>query len=552
MRRVYKLFVAAVVLAMLLGATATVFASGEQEAMTEEQYREVAEEVAATIDPDRSVLSEEEMIEELMWFAQAAEPYRGQTIRASYESVPLTDWEAENLAPLFEQLTGINVQIEGVAGDETMRSMRMEAETKQGAYDTISIDQDMVGFFTYNGGVLDLTEFMEENPEITSPTLDLEDYSSNMICRNALNGNLLILADYQKPVGTVYRKDWFTDPENKAAFEEEYGYELKTPMQWYLEAKESGNVEDDWTFEKSLDVAEFFTRPEENMWGTIIGQKNAWHLAWYFNDVMDQAAGLGSKTKGPPLTTEPPAARPYSWVYGVKYAEDGETILGSHTSRGGRLNGPRGVEALKYVHFDLAQYSPSKIKEIGAVEAYVQFGVEGNYAFNHQHLIFYPTYNGPDSAIKGKYEVSPVPVSEKYFEYGMVRGYWDAEGWVITEGSKHPEATWLFAQFMTSKSVSVWKNLNGIMPIRYSTINSPQFEAMDEELGGHVSLLQNEDFIEVQAGTDELWPGFPDTNEPVSTAIAEALGQDMSPQEMADLVAERLDQFLIDKGYIEE
>jgi len=532
---------------MVAAGSAMATKPGEEK---EETYLAVAQEIADLIGSD-TVLSRDQMIEELEWFAKAAAPYRGQTIRAAYEAVPLTMWEAENLGPLFTKLTGIKADIEGIAGDETMRKMRMEAETKQGAYDTINIDQDMVGFFTFVGGAADLTDLMDEHPELNGPYLDLDDYTSDKICRSALNGHLYILCDYEKPCGTVYRKDWFDDPAEKRAFKQKYGYELMRPIQWFEKAVKTKNLKDDWTFEKSLDVAEFFTRPDKNMYGTIVGMKPGWHLAWFFNDVLDQNFGLGSKAIGPPLTTLPPHCRPWSQVYGVKYGPDGKTLLGASVSRGGRLNSERGIAAFKYLHYDLPKYAPiQKAREKDSVEAYVAFGIEGNYAFNLQHLAFFPTYNGSDSKIAGKYEVAPVPASEKYFEYGMVRGYWDAEGWAITEGSKKKEATWLFAQFMTCKSVSVYKNLAGIMPIRYSTINSPQMMAHDEEWGGFMTLLQNPDFVNYNAGTDELWPGFPDTNEPVSTAVAEAMGEGMTPKQMADLVAERLDAFLLDKGYI--
>jgi glycerol transport system substrate-binding protein len=516
----------------------------------EEKYLEAAKKIAAQIGTD-TVLSQEDLLKELEWFAMAAEPYRGQEIRAAYEAVPLTMWEDEHLTPMFEELTGIKVAIEGIAGDETMRKMRMEAETKAGAYDTINIDQDMVGFFTFVGGAADLTEFMEEHPELNSPYLDLDDFTSDKICRSALNGHLYILCDYQKPTGTAYRTDWFNDPKEKAAFKRKYGYELKEPMEWFLQAMKTNNKKDDWTFEKSLDVAEHFTRPDQDMWGTIVGQKPGWHLAWFFNDVLEQNFGIGSKAVGPPLTTLPPHCRPWSQVYGVKYGPDNQTILGASKSRGGRLNDVQGVAAYKYLHYDLPKFAPpDKIKEIDSVEAYVAFGIEGKYAFNHQHLAFVPTYEGADSKIKGKWACAPIPISEKYFEYGMVRGYWDAEGWAITEGSKHKEATWLFAQFFTAKSTDVYKNLAGIMPIRYSTINSKQMTAHDKEWGGIMSLLQNRDFVDYNSGTDELWPGFPDTNEPISTAVAEAMGKGMNPQQMADLVAERLDAFLIEKGFI--
>jgi len=146
----------------------------------EDKYIRAAEEAAEKIWPN-TVLTKKQLVDELTWFAKVSKPYRGVTIRACYESVPLTQWEEENLVPLFERVTGIKVLIEGIPGDETMRNMRMEAETKAGAYDTISIDQDMVGFFTLRGGAVDLTEFMEKYPELISPYLDLEDYTSNFI-----------------------------------------------------------------------------------------------------------------------------------------------------------------------------------------------------------------------------------------------------------------------------------------------------------------------------------------------------------------------------------
>ncbi|MEM4674843.1 MAG: hypothetical protein QXM12_00990, partial [Nitrososphaerota archaeon] len=133
------------------------------------------------------------------------------------------------------------------------------------------------------------------------------------------------------------------------------------------------------------------------------------------------------------------------------------------------------------------------------------------------------------------------------------RGYWDAEGWAITEGSKNKEAAWLYAQFATSKSVDVWKNVKGgVLPIRYSTIFSPHLGELDEAYGGLISLYRNLDFVNYCAGTDEMWPGFPDTNEVVSLAAAEGLGKGMTPREIAKLVAERLDEWLLTQGYIEE
>jgi len=538
---VTKVTICFVVAGLIAGVVATSSMGAE------DKYIQAAKEAGERIWPN-TVLTKEQLVDELTWFAKVSKPYRGQKIRVCYESVPLTQWEEEKLVPIFEKITGIKVSIEGIPGDETMRNMRMEAETKAGAYDTISIDQDMVGFFTLRGGAIDLTEFMEKHPDLISPLLDLEDFTSDMISRDPYTGHLYILADYQKVTGTVYRKDWFTNPKYKKEFKERYGYELKTPMEWFLTAMKTGNIRDDWTIQKSLDVAEFFTRPDENMYGTVTGTKPGWHLAWFPNDLLGRVFGLGSQAKGPPLITKPPVSRPYSFNYGALYWK-GE-LKGTSVKRGGRLNSERGAAMWDYLLYQLPKYSPPGTGEIDVVEAWVRFGIAGNSAFTLQHLMMVPTYLEKESKVRGKFGVAPAPVDERYFEYRMVRGYWDAEGWAITEGSKHKEATFIFAQFMTSKSVSVWKNLFGIMPIRYSTINSKRMMAHDEEWGGLMSLYKNRDFTDYSAGTDVMWPGFPDTNEPVSTAAAEALGKKLSPQETADLIAERLDKFLLDQGFI--
>lgn len=516
----------------------------------EDKYIRAAKEAAEKIWPN-TVLTREQLEDELIWYAKASAPYRGTTITLAYESNPQTDWAAENIAPLFEKITGIKVNIEGMSGDDTMVKMRLEVETKAGAYDSINIDQDMVGMFSRMGGAISLTKFMKEHPELIDPYLDLEDYTSNMICRNPWTGDLYILCDYQKATGTVYRKDWFTNPQYKKEFKEKYGYELKTPMEWFLTAMKTKNVRDDWTIQKSLDVAEFFTRPGKNMYGTVTGTKPGWHLAWFPNDLLGRVFGFGDKAKGPPLRTPPPHCRPNTYTYGVYF--EGEEMKGASVKRGGRLNGPRGVAMWDYLLYQLPKYSPPGTAEIDVVEAWVRFGVWGNSAFSLQHLMMVPIYLGPDSQVKGKFEIAPAPVDERWFEHGMVRGYWDAEGWAITEGSKNKEAAWLYAQFATSKAVDVWKNVyGGVLPIRYSTINSPQLGALDKDYGGLISLYRNRDFTDYCAGTDEMWPGFPDTNEPVSLAAAEGLGKHLSPQEIADLVAERLDEWLLKQGYIKE
>ena len=51
--------------------------------------------------------------------------------------------------------------------------------------------------------------------------------------------------------GWSYRKDLFEDPEEMEAFKAKYGYDLAVPT----------------TYEQFLDIAKFFTRPDQGLYG---------------------------------------------------------------------------------------------------------------------------------------------------------------------------------------------------------------------------------------------------------------------------------------------
>src|SRR5690554_5567177 len=61
-----------------------------------------------------STLSREEQIEELLWFAQAAEPFRDMEINTVAEGLTTHVWERDVLAPAFEELTGIRIDRKSV------------------------------------------------------------------------------------------------------------------------------------------------------------------------------------------------------------------------------------------------------------------------------------------------------------------------------------------------------------------------------------------------------------------------------------------------------
>jgi glycerol transport system substrate-binding protein len=516
------------------------------------KYEEAAIRYADQIWPNTALPTKEDLQKELMWYAKASERYRGATVRAVVEAQPLLNWEGEKLAPMFEDITGIKVVWEGTEDAIVMRKAREEAEVKAGVYDLISIDQDMNGFWTWHPGtVTDLTDFMDKHPDLIDPYLDLPDNSALSLNRDPNTLHIYNFNDYQKPTVSLYRKDWFQDPAEKSEFRRKYGYELKTPREWWIESLDSGKVEDDWTIEKSLNVAEHFTRPAKEQYGCIIGLKAGYGLSYQFNDGVTHVFALPSPfVKGPPLLGGiVPACRPYSITYGVGY-KGKMTILGASVERGGNMNSPQGGEMFDYVVNKLRKYAPPRSLTISHVEAHIEF-TRGDCAFQHHHFAaFVPTLNSPESKVKDVYEFSPLPVSEKYWRPGFPRGYWDCEGWIITIGSKNKEAAFLLSQFTWSKAVDVYKNLYGLMPVRWSSIAHPAMLAIDPLCGGLISLENSVAFKAYMAGTDEAWPEFPAYFEAVYPVVAEGIEKGWTGQRIADAAAASLDKMLKERGYI--
>ena len=97
------------------------------------------------------------------------------------------------------------------------------------------------------------------------------------------DGKLYQLPDQQFANLYWFRKDWFDDEANKAAFKEKYGYDLGVPVNWSA-------------YE---DIAEFFTNDVKEVDGVAIyGHmdygKRAPDLGWRMTDAWLSMAGAGS------------------------------------------------------------------------------------------------------------------------------------------------------------------------------------------------------------------------------------------------------------------
>src|SRR5690606_23114527 len=265
-----------------------------------------------------SVLSRDEQIAEMEWFIQAAEPYSGMEINVVAEAIPTHEYEADTLARAFEEITGIRVNMQIMGEGDVVQAVQTQLQTGRNIYDMFVNDTDLIGMHSRLGQTLNLTAFMAgDGADITNPGLDLEDFFGAS-SGTGPDGNLYQLPDQQFANLYWFRKDWFDDADNQAAFRDKYGYDLGVPLNWSA-------------YE---DIAEFFTNDVGEVDGVkIYGHmdygKRAPDLGWRMTDAwlsMAGAADLGTPN-GIPVDE-----------WGIRMEADTCNPVGASVTRGGATN----------------------------------------------------------------------------------------------------------------------------------------------------------------------------------------------------------------------
>jgi multiple sugar transport system substrate-binding protein len=106
--------------------------------------------------------------------AEAARPYRGTTVTASF--LPRPGYEAAiKLIPEFEKLTGIKVQWESIYYEQLRENLILNFTSDKPRFDVVLIDIVWNGEFASAGWVVPLSTFYNR-PALADPDLDLKDF----------------------------------------------------------------------------------------------------------------------------------------------------------------------------------------------------------------------------------------------------------------------------------------------------------------------------------------------------------------------------------------
>jgi glycerol transport system substrate-binding protein len=122
-----------------------------------------------------------------------------------------------------------------------------------------------------------------------------------------------------------------------------------------------------------------------------------------------------------------------------------------------------------------------------------------------------------------------------YWEEGMKVGYQDAGSWTLMESTPvdNAKAAWLYAQFVTSKTVDVKKAHVGLTFIRESTVNHDSFTERAPKLGGLVEFYRSPARVQ-WSPTGTNVPDYPKLAQLWWQNIGDAMSGAKSPQEAMD------------------
>lgn len=470
-----------------------------------------------------STLSSEQQMAELKWFIEAAKPFRGMSIKVVSETLTTHEYESKVLAKAFTEITGIKLTHDLVQEGDVVEKLQTQMQSDENIYDGWVNDSDLIGTHFRYGKAESITDMMaNEGKAYTSPTLDLQDFIG-ISFTTAPDGKIYQLPDQQFANLYWFRADWFERPDLKEKFKAKYGYELGVPVNWSA-------------YE---DIAKFFSEDVKEIDGKRVyghmdyGKKDP-SLGWRFTDAWFSMAGGGDKGLPNGLPVD---------EWGIR-VEDCRPV-GSSVTRGGDTNGPAAVYATqKYIDW-LKAYAPPQaagmtFSEAGPVPA------QGAVA---QQIFWYTAFTADmtkpglpvvNSDGTPKWRMAPSPKGP-YWEEGMKLGYQDTGSWTFFKSTPEKQrlAAWLYAQFVTAKSVSLKKTIVGLTPIRESDINSQAMTDLAPKLGGLVEFYRSPARVQwTPTGTNV--PDYPKLAQLWWKHVSDAVSGEKTAQQALDGLA--LDQ----------
>jgi multiple sugar transport system substrate-binding protein len=313
----------------------------------------------------------------------------------------------QTLSKDFTTETGISVEVKQIPWDQYQQKIQTDVWAgKSDAYDMIVGDSQWLGTGATKGHYVDLTDWSKSNV----PWDDYTDNVKTFYCE--YEGKIVALPCEADAIGYAYRKDLFENPQEQAAFKAKYHYDLAPPDTW----------------DHFKDIAEFFTRPDKNLFGCAL---------FY------QGSGYDGITMG---------------FMQVLWCEGGELFDPKTKVVQGVENSPAAVKALEFYTKTLKQYCPPGSENFYYNETLNAFK-QGQVAMAMDWFTFFPALVDKTQnqyADKTGFFLAPKGPAGRYISLG-------GQGISISSYSKNQDdAKKFLAWFSKRETQQKWAQLGGL------------------------------------------------------------------------------------------
>lgn len=408
------------------------------------------------------------------------------TLRIEADAVSATD-AMEKSAAGFTRETGIQVVLEKFGYKSSMEKAVQDLASPQGRYDIVIQNNDALGKFASQGSILSLDE-LEKTSGVKA------DFEADLF-PNAWHGlSWYKGVRYGYPLAAntmfvLYRKDLLESSEEKQAFHARYGYDLVPPQDW----------------QQYRDVAEFFTRPDQKFYGTLI-QGKRFPAVWFewLNFAFSFGGGVMEKE--------------HSWEYGP--------II---------INSPDTVAATDYYN-SLKQFSPPGVTNFTWDDAVGQM--------RDGHILMcllwsdalFHVVDPKVSTVVGKIGYTPLP-SGKAGRVAQIAG----STYMVSRNSKHPKEAFQFELWMLRRDNQIQQEMAGGASARKSVYQDPKVLELPYALADAQSLAVARNMIDTSPDT----PQIADT---IEIAISDVIADKRNSRQALDWAAVELNKSLGSKA----
>ncbi|WP_424932350.1 extracellular solute-binding protein [Amaricoccus macauensis] len=462
-----------------------------------------------------SAFAQDIQIENEDWWKEAGAQFDGVTLRGVTESTPPSNYIGDVLAPKFEELTGIRVEVETTSWDQMYDKAIKDMEAGTGIYDMVYIEQDIVYAYLARDFLVDLTAALEAQPDLKSPNYSEDNFTTFADNFRGENGHL-----YGTPMEAfikvyLYRTDLFEDEEIRAAFQEKTGRELE-PATNHADYAE---------------IAEFFTawfeEKGEDIWGTTAQAHTGHPASWY--EFFESVA---------------PTYGVYDW--GI----DPDNNYAASVENGGTMNSEEAKAALTW-WLSMRDIAPPESVQSTWTEVATTFAA-GRAA---QGLVYgenaaWIATDDTKSRVVGNVGVALPPLQDGVLEEAEAGdgyiGYYDGGAFGLPVTSNNQDAALLFMQFMALPEIQEDWAIAGSRITLDSTYDAPKVQEVNTELGGYYDMLRDQGY---------LFKGAPEyafhaqVREATAPTFYSILTGEIGVSEGLDQMASIAEQELTDLGY---